>query len=144
MILLSGRSKIFAARSRVQMLVQCLNTSILFSFILVNSLFYKIQKFLLFFILLFLILYLYSNLMLLLFLSIMAILLLFSRSICLLLKIKGNLLINMHLLLINFHQNFELSFDNLYNKTKARFIDQSFHLIKCILKSSRLNLLILK
>lgn len=70
----------------------------------------------------------------LLFILAMAVELVFSKFTCFLLKNIGNLIENMHLLETIFHQNFELSFDNLLDKFKARFIDQSFNSIKCIPK----------
>ena len=128
----SMRKRIFARRSRGQMVMLGLSILKLFSFDL--NLFYNIQRFLLFFILLFLKLYLCSDLMMLLFKLAMAIKLVFSKFNCFLLKIKGNLIKNLNLLMLKFHQNFKLKIDNLYDKFKARFIDQFFHLIKCIPK----------
>ena len=122
----------FAFRNHGQMVKLGLNILKLFSFIL--TLFYNIQKFLLFFILLFPILYLCSNLMMPLFILVMVILLLFSIFTCFVLKIIGNLIENLQSLETRFHRNFELSFDILLYKFIARFIDQFFHLITCIPK----------
>ena len=122
----------FVYRNHGQMPKLGLNILKLFSFIL--SLFYNIQRFLLFFILIFLIFYLCSNLMMLLFRLVMAIQLIFSKFTCFLLKIIRNLIKNLQLREKRFHQNFELNFNNLLDKVKARFINRFFHLIKCIPK----------
>jgi len=128
----SMRKRIFARRNRGQMVMLGLSILELFSFDL--NLFYNIQIFLLFFILLFLKLYLCSNLMMLLFKLAMVIKLVFSKFNCFLLKIKGNLIKNLSLLMLKSHQNFKLRIDNLCDKFKARFIYRFFHLIKCIPK----------
>jgi len=128
----SMRKRIFSRRNRGQMVMLGLSILELFSFDL--NLFYNIQIFLLFFILLFLKLYLCSNLMMLLFKLAMVIKLVFSKFNCFLLKIKGNLIKNLSLLMLKSHQNFKLRIDNLFDKFKARFIYRFFHLIKCIPK----------
>ena len=82
----------FSSKSHGQMVKRGLSILILFSFNL--ALFYNIQRFLTFIILIFLIIYQCLNLMMLLFLSATAIKLIFSKFTCYVLKIIGNLIKN--------------------------------------------------